>query len=185
MKKAFIIAALLFGLTNISQAATLYVSDNLRVGVRSENSNQSAPFEVITSGAKVELIKKEAGYSYIRTEKGNKGWVRTLYLSDTPPAKLLLPQLQQEHAKTQQELEQLRQKLKNTSSEKQQLSSNLESLNKDLKLLNSTLTELTSESNNTVLYLTTTFLALFALAFTLGILWHKQQVAKKLGGHSL
>lgn len=185
LKKEIIIAGLLFCMVSISQAATLYVGDNLRVGVRSEQNSQSAPFEVITSGAKVEFLKQEADYSYVRTPDGKKGWVRSLYLSKTPPAKILLQQLEQEHQITKQELERLQKKLKNTDSEKQQLSHSLEGLNKDIKILNSKLAELAPDKDNTLFFLATTFLAFLALAFTLGILWNKQQVAKKLGGHSL
>lgn len=185
LKINIIIAGLLFCLTSISQAGTLYIDDNLRVGVRSEHSSQSAPFKVINSGATVELIKKSGDYSYIRTSDGKKGWVRSRYLSKTPPAKLLLQELEVEHNKTQQELAQLQQKLKTTDSEKQQLSHSLEFLNKDIKILNNKLAELTPDKDNTLFFLATTFIAFLALAFTLGILWNKQQVAKKLGGHTL
>ncbi len=185
MKKKIIIAGLLFGLTTISQAATLYVGDNLRVGVRSENNSQTSPFKVITSGTQVEFLKDDGGYSYVRTSDGKKGWIRSIYLSKTPPARILLQEMELAYNKTRQELEQLQQKLKTTDSEKQKLSHSLELLNKDIKILNSKIAELSPDRNSTLIFLITTFLALLGLAFTLGILWNKQQVAKKLGGHSL
>jgi len=185
LKKKLIIAGLLFCLTTISQAATLYIGDNLRVGVRSDNNSQTPPFKVITSGTKVEFLKADGNYSYVRTSDGKKGWIRSIYLSKTPPAKILLQEMELAYNKTRQELEQLQQKLKNTDSEKQKLSHSLELLNKDIKMLNSKLAELAPNKNNTLTFLITTFLVLLVLAFTLGILWNKQQVAKKLGGHSL
>ena len=185
MIKKIIFAGLLLSLTAISQAATLYVGDNLRVGVRSDHSSQTSPFKVITSGEKVEFLKNDGDYSYVRIADGKKGWVRSLYLSKTPPAKILLQEMEIEYKNTLQELKQLQLKLKTTDSEKQQLRHSLELLNKDIKILNSKLAELAPDKDNTLFFLATTFIAFLALAFTLGILWNKQQVAKKLGGHSL
>ena len=150
--KKIIFAGLLLSLTTFSQAATLYVGDNLRVGVRSEHSSQTSPFKVITSGEKVEFLKNDGDYSYVRIADGKKGWVRSLYLSKTPPAKVLLQEMEIEYKKTLQELKQLQQKLKTTDSEKQLLSHSLDRLNKDVKILNSKLAELTPDKDNTLFF---------------------------------
>lgn len=79
--------ALLF-IMGISYASTLYIGNKDAVIVRENPSEQSNVVTQLTQGMPVELLKSNLsnGYSYIKTQKNELGWVPTEYLvSGTPP----------------------------------------------------------------------------------------------------
>ena len=99
---------LLFILTtaSIAFAETQYVSDKLRITLRTGEGTQFQIIRALESGAKVDVIEQtEAGYTHVRTEDGTEGWVRTQYLIAEPiaQAKLDKAEVQLEKYKTQLE----------------------------------------------------------------------------------
>lgn len=166
-------------------AETAYVGDNLRVGLRPQPDTKTQPLTIITSGDKLEILEATDKYSRIRTVDGQEGWVRNIYLSTTPPAKLLIKDVREKYQRAQQEILSLQKGLANGNKENQALDHNIKRLNEEAFKLHQELGALHSDSKKSWIYMTIAAISLIGLAFTLGILWHKQQVAKKLGGHSL
>ena len=66
-----------------------------------------------------------------------------------------------------------------------ELSQKVQLLNNEIYDLHEKLAAIRPDSHKAWIYMVVAILSLCGLAFTLGILWNKQQVAKKLGGHSL
>lgn len=163
----------------------MYIGDNLRVGVRPEPGTNTAPTKVITSGTVIQILQKTPNYVRIRTEDGAEGWIRDDYVSDTPPARTRLNEIEKDHAKRQQELQRLQQELAAANTSKQVLNEKIELLNNEIDNLQQRIATLRPDNNKAWLYMIVATLSLCGLTFTLGILWNKQQVAKKLGGHSL
>lgn len=157
-----------------ASAGTAYISDNLRVGVRPEPGTKVAPFTVLTTGEKLTILENNGAYSRVRTPKGKEGWVRNIYLSDAPPAKLLIGELQENYTKAQEEL-----------AKKQLLEQKVRILTEENFTLQKKIAISSTEDNMAWILMLIAGVSFGGLAFTLGILWNKHRVAKKLGGHNL
>lgn len=184
MKKIALLLLCLW-MSPTAYAETAYVGDNLRVGLRSQPDTKTPPLTIISSGDKLEILEATDKYSRIRTDDGQEGWVRNIYLSAAPPAKLLIKGIQEEFQQAQQEILSLQKELTNSNKENQALDYKIKLLNEETFRLHKELGALHPDSKKSWIYLIIAAISLIGLAFTLGILWHKQQVAKKLGGHSL
>lgn len=70
------------------QPGTMYVSDQLRITVRTGQGNQHRIIKTLKSGDKVEVLEAtDTGYAFVRTADGTEGWVRSQYLVAEPIAR--------------------------------------------------------------------------------------------------
>ena len=104
-------------------AATAYVSDELVLGVYSEQNNQGQRLTTLHSGASVETLAVNGDFTQVRLNDGTIGWVKSAYLTTQAPAVVRIKQLQDEldrsrattpalaEAAARSELEQLKQEL--------------------------------------------------------------------------
>jgi hypothetical protein len=90
-------AALLLALPCLdSVAATAYVTDQLVLGVYSQQNQQGQHLATLHSGASVEVLAASGDYSQVRLPDGTTGWVKTTYLTPQLPATAMIKQLQEE-----------------------------------------------------------------------------------------
>ena len=68
LRSATIITAGVFFSPSAS-SQSIFVNDNLRVGVRAEPSTQVVPFSVVITGMKLKVLDKIDGYIKIETKK--------------------------------------------------------------------------------------------------------------------
>jgi len=102
------LAALLLALPSpYSGAATAYVTDQLVLGVYSQQNQQGQHLATLHSGAGVEVLAANGDYSQVRLGDGTTGWVKSTYLTTQLPATAQIEQLQALAAK-QAELDALR-----------------------------------------------------------------------------
>lgn len=73
-----------------AQAQTAYVTDNLRLGLHREADTSDRPFRVLDSGQEMNIISRNANYALARLPDGEQGYVKTAYLVDDKPAKLIV-----------------------------------------------------------------------------------------------
>jgi len=136
MKHLFLI--FIFATSSIAYAETQYVSDKLRITLRTGQGTEFQIIRALESGAKLEVLEQnESGYTNVKTEDGTEGWVRSQYLIPEPIAqqKLDKVQIQLEKYKTQLdalktervELRKQRKELSETKSSLSEKSSTLES----------------------------------------------------------
>jgi SH3 domain protein len=104
-------------------AATAYVSDELVLGVYSEQNNQGQRLTTLHSGASVETLAVNGDFTQVRLNDGTIGWVKSAYLTTQEPAVVRIKQLQDEldrsrattpalaEAAARSELEQLKREL--------------------------------------------------------------------------
>ncbi len=73
-------------------AETRYVSDQLRIMVRSGQSLGHAVITTLDSGDSVDVLQTNAdsGYSQVRLKNGNQGWALSRFLLPQPTARLRL-----------------------------------------------------------------------------------------------
>jgi hypothetical protein len=119
----WLIALSLTLLTARVTAATAYVSDELVLGVYSEQNNQGQRLTTLHSGASVETLAVNGDFTQVRLNDGTIGWVKSAYLMTQVPAVVRIKQLQDEldrsrattpalaEAAARSELEQLKREL--------------------------------------------------------------------------
>jgi len=96
MKKLFL--ALLLSLSFASQAATPkkgYITDRLEVQMRAGQTLQHKVLKMIPSGTPVTIMGDNpgTGYSLIKLENGEDGWVLTRYLTTEPLVRMQLDEV--------------------------------------------------------------------------------------------
>lgn len=121
-------------------AATRYVSDQLRITLRSGAGTQYKILDTLTTGDRVEVLETQGeDWARVRTSDGEVGWVLAQYLMDQPAARDQLArarsqleaargdqgELQSTLEQTQGELEQARERIQALEAEKEQLSQRL------------------------------------------------------------
>jgi hypothetical protein len=181
--------------TGITQAETVYISGANRVGVRAEAASTDIPLTVVKTGEALELLEDGGDHWRVRTKNGVEGWIKSKYAVRTAPvnAQNVKPQASTPAAappalKTEQSIIQLRNQLEQQLAENRELLGRVEVLNTEVYNLHQSLSDIRGDDptrHRDWLFLFIALAALAGLGFTLGILWNKHQVAKKLGGHSL
>ncbi len=111
-------------LTARAAAATAYVSDELVLGVYSEQNNQGQRLTTLHSGASVETVAVSGEFTQVRLSDGTTGWVKSAYLTSQEPAVVRVKALEEEldrsrattpalaEAAARSEVEQLKRELK-------------------------------------------------------------------------
>jgi SH3 domain protein len=91
------LGALLLALLSIKGfAATAYVSDELVLGVYSEENNQGQRLATLHSGTSVETLAQNGDFTQVRLSDGTTGWVKSAFLTTQEPAVVRVKQLQEE-----------------------------------------------------------------------------------------
>lgn len=87
-----------------------YVTDKLEVQMRAGQGTQHKIVKLLASGMALTLLdeNRKTGYSLVKLDSGEQGWVLTRYLSLEPPARGLLDGAQEEIRKLKAELVALR-----------------------------------------------------------------------------
>ena len=89
-----------------------HITDKLLAGFYEQPDAASQPLKVLASGAPVEVLKKQAGFTRVRLGDNSEGWVESRYISDSKPAKVMLLELQAKHGQMKQQLRQAERELK-------------------------------------------------------------------------
>jgi|LGOV01.1.fsa_nt_gb SH3 domain protein len=167
----------------VNAAEYVYISDNLRVGVRTEPVSGVPPISVVFTGMRLEVHEKVDGYVKITTDKGVTGWIKDIYVTKKAPAII--------------QLNALRKKYDNLKKELSQGSDTSSMLEKANMALTDQLDELKAErrewSRDRVKIIASQYkesswlwmvgiLVLIVLSFAAGVFWYKNQVMKRLGG---
>ena len=95
------IGALLLALAAAdARAATAYVSDELVLGVYSEQNQQGQRLATLHSGASVETLAAGGDFTQVRLSDGVIGWVKTAYLTEREPATVRAKRFEEELARS-------------------------------------------------------------------------------------
>jgi hypothetical protein len=110
-------------------AATVYVSDELVLGVYADENNQGQRLATLHSGARVETLAQSGDFTQVRLNDGTTGWVKSAFLTATEPAVVRAKRLEEEldrsrattpalaEAAARSEVERLKQELATKQSE--------------------------------------------------------------------
>ena len=78
-------------------AENMYVTDSLKLTLRSGPSTEYKILAVIDSGQQVDLIERGDEWSVVKLPDGKEGHVLSRYLTSDPPSSVLLEQLRVKH----------------------------------------------------------------------------------------
>ncbi len=98
MKKVAFIGICLVLSFSVSQAETLYISDFLRITMRTGPGIDHKIIEMIKSGQMVTVLEQGPEWTKIQLPTGKEGWVLNRFLTPKPPSGLLLKKLEEKHA---------------------------------------------------------------------------------------
>jgi len=74
-------------------AETAYVTDNLRLGLHQAPDTSDRAFRYLDSGQEMEILTRDRNYANVRLPDNVEGWVKTAYLVDIKPAKLIVAEI--------------------------------------------------------------------------------------------
>ena len=74
----------------LAAAETAYVTDNLRLGLHAAEDTSDRAFRFLESGQAMEILVRDRNYANVRLPDGAEGWVKSAYLVDEKPAKLIV-----------------------------------------------------------------------------------------------
>lgn len=97
--------ALLMLLPALASAQTAYVTDNLRLGLHAAEDTSDRAFRYLESGQPMEILTRDRNYANVRLPDGTEGWVKSAYLVDEKPAKLIVAETIEERDRIARELE--------------------------------------------------------------------------------
>ena len=72
---------------------TAYVTDNLRLGIYEAEDTSGRATRMLESGQAMEVLSRDRNYANVRLPDGSEGWVKTNYLVDDKPAKLIVAEI--------------------------------------------------------------------------------------------
>jgi len=116
-------------------AETMYVTDVLKLTLRSGPSTEHKILAVVESGQQIELLEPGEDWSLVRIASGKEGYVLTRYLMPDPTHNVRLEQLQTKHKALMLQAATLLEENTRLKKEDRQLKSTLDGNDKVLKKL--------------------------------------------------
>ncbi len=175
-------------------AETVYVHDQLRLGVRAAPNAAEKSIAVVKTGDALSVLGEQDDFINIRTESGLEGWVSKGYVSAEPPAQNLLKAaqqevetLQQQHDTLKQQLDKLTGQLAQRDKESQQQQDRFAQLQHDNAELQRQLGVKDTveidwyEKYSSLLWLVL-LLGSFLSGWIVGVRWKARRVAERIGG---
>jgi len=110
MRLCFWVIIALLGVSPLSAfGETVYVTDNLRLGLYEAEDTSGRPMRMLESGQAMEILSRDRNYANVRLPDASEGWVKSAYLVDDKPAKLIVAELTAERDALLTELQEVNQ----------------------------------------------------------------------------
>jgi len=179
------IMSLLFlsGFTSVTAAEYVYISDNLRVGVRTEPVSGIPPISVVFTGMRLEVHEKAEGYIKITTDKGVTGWIKDIYVTKKAPAIIQLNAFRVKYDKLKKELLAGNDRVVILEKANLALNIQLEDIKVEQREWSIERAKLMAGQNKESSWIwIVEIVILMVVSFVTGIFWYKAHVMKRLGG---
>ncbi len=167
----------------VNAAEYVYISDNLRVGVRTEPVSGIPPISVVFTGMRLEVHEKVDGYVKITTDKGVTGWIKNIYVTRKAPAIIQLNTLRKKYDNLKKELSQGSDTSSILEKANMALTDQVDELKAERREWSRERAKImASQYKESSWFWLVEILVLIALSFAAGVFWYKMQVMKRLGG---
>ena len=164
-------------------AEYVYISDNLRVGVRTDPVSSVPPIGVVFTGMRLKVQERQDGYIKITTEKGVTGWIKDIYVTEKAPAIIQLNSLRAKYDKLKKELSQGNESTGMLEKANMALSEQLDELKKERREWQRERVSLMVKQYNDTSWFWVIWVVLLVIAsFAGGAFWYRSQAMKRLGG---
>ncbi len=92
MKKILPLVLSALAAIGAAHAETVYVTDNLRLSLRSKPNNSGSIVKSLPSGTPLTVIdgKSKSGFLHVRLENGTEGYIQTSHTKKEPPSRELI-----------------------------------------------------------------------------------------------
>jgi len=128
-------------------AETVYVSDEIKLTVRSGPGTDRKILDIVSTGEKMELLEDGEEWVLVRLEDAKEGWVLKRYLSAEKPSQLKLAELQKTHGRLATQSEEVLQENEALKAANEKIDTALEEKTKALEELTHSYTELKQDSD--------------------------------------
>lgn len=146
IESAVFIGTLFFFFSTPILAETLYVSDVLKLTVRSGKGQDYKIISVIQSGQTVDVLQPEDKWALVRLDDGKEGWVLTRYLTSKITNNVKLQWLQKKHKTLTAQATTLLEENTKLKKEKKELGFMLNKAEKSVEAVNKSYETLKTES---------------------------------------
>ena len=146
LKRMLLIGICLTFFSTAGLAETMYVSDQLKVTVRSGPGTEYKILDIAESGDPVDILERGDDWTLVKLANGKEGYVTTRYLVTGPTYAIRFEQLQAKHKALTQQAAALLEENTRLSQENKQFSSSLDGTEKSLKKLQGDYQELKAGS---------------------------------------
>lgn len=146
LKRIMFIGFFLTFFSATALAERMYVTDVIKLTLRSGPSTEYKILAVVESGQALEIVESGEDWTLVRLENEKEGYVLTRYLIPEPPNSVRLEQLQTKHKALTEQAATLLDENKTLREENKQLKSTLDSTEKSFKTLDGDYKELKAGS---------------------------------------
>lgn len=141
-----LIIGVLILLPVLAAAETAYVTDSLRLGLHAAEDTSDRAFRFLDSGQAMEVLSRDRNYANVRLPDGTEGWVKSAYLVNDKPAKLIVAETMAERDRLAGELEQAKAAFADPAATIEELRGQATQLSNDLDEARSQITALREEN---------------------------------------
>lgn len=128
-------------------AETVYVSDEIKLTVRSGPGTDRKILDIVSTGEKMEVLEDGEEWVLVRLENGKEGWVLKRYLSTDKPSQLKLEELQKTHGRLATQSDEVLKENEALKATNEKISTALEEKTKALEELTRSYAELKKSSD--------------------------------------
>ena len=172
------------------QAETVYVTDELRLGLYETELTNGRAFKMLTSGDALEVLERSLMTIRIRTEAGEEGWVKSAYIVTEEPGRRRAAALEARVGELETQISEQTGELEAAQSRVSNLETSLSEANGSiaelpaLKAANADLEAELSQVDTRIPAMWAIIAAAVALltGFAAGFLWLDRRVRRQFGG---
>ena len=153
MKRTLVTFICLLLFSTHSFAQTLYVSDRLKINMRSGPSTANKITATLRSGTPLTVVSrdKSSGYSQVKLKSGKSGWVLTRQLDKQPSARKGLIIAQEKNAALQKQLDDITSAFEKVTNEYESANQSLQQNLFQNKTLTEELTDIRQKASNALM----------------------------------
>lgn len=167
----------------VHAAEYIYISDNLRVGIRAQPVSGMLPISVAFTGMRLKVEERIEGYIKVTTSKGVTGWIKDIYATKEAPATIQLKHLRTQHKKLKEEHAKSLNAYATLEKANLALNEKVTELKAERRELeNERATLMAKQYNDSTWFWVAGIILLVFACFAAGAMWYRTQAMKRLGG---
>jgi hypothetical protein len=176
-------------------AETMYVTDQLRLGVFAGEGATGERLKLLSSGDRLQVLERRPNFALVTTDDGVTGWVKSAFLVSDKPAVLIVAEIDAERQAAEQRIEALRAEYADADAVHNRLREGLETANATINSLETELAGYRAARGNVLRRLgndlellglfAVAVIVMFVLGQWLGRRHHERRLRQRFAGLSL